>query len=221
MIDHTFNYKSYNKEETNNNRLYVISDDIKVPSVTTILDKTMKEEKRKGLQEWRKNVGEEKAQKVLNTSTKLGSIMHKNIEDHYTKEDTKPTGSPIAVMMSLSIIKHCRFEKVYGCEVSLHHSNLYAGTADCVALEDGHISIVDFKNSVTMKTEEMIEDYFLQLAAYAMAHDFMFQTNIKRGVIKMATQDGKFSEFEKKGLEFERFKTKWAERLEEYYNLAK
>lgn len=216
-----YQYKEYKREDGKTGRLYVIDDKVKVPSVTTILDATMPEKKRKILNDWRQRIGDKEADRVMRVSSTSGTAMHKSLEDYYLHETSPSNGSPIAIMMALSVINHCRFEEVYGCEVPLHYHDVYAGTADCVALEDGDLSIVDFKNSVSMKTEEMIEDYFLQLAAYAMAHDAMFNSNCNRGVIKMATQDGKFAEFEKKGSEFDIFKERWANRVKEYYEIAK
>lgn len=215
-----YTYKQYEREEHNGKRKYVIDSSTKIPSVTTIIEATMTEEKRNALFEWRKSIGDKAADKIMHTSASLGSTMHKNIED-YLIEKKKPIGSPITVMMTLSIINSLRFEVIYGCEVPLYHSNLYAGTADCVALEDGELSIIDFKNSVTMKSEEMIEDYFIQLAAYAMAHEYMFNDPCNRGCIKISSQDGKFAEYEKRGSEFDIFKTKWANRVKEYYESGK
>ena len=77
---------------------------------------------------------------------------------------------------------------------------------------------MDFKNSRQVKTREMIEDYFMQLAAYALSHNEMFSTNINRGVVMMATREGKYLEFVIEGDEFTHYETMWANKVCSYYD---
>jgi genome maintenance exonuclease 1 len=86
---------------------------------------------------------------------------------------------------------------------------------------------MDFKQSNKPKKREYISDYFLQLAAYAQAHDNMHGTEIDQGVILMACQpklqaDQTYStpeylEFEVTGDEFAHWKAEWNKRVELYY----
>jgi hypothetical protein len=56
------------------------------------------------------------------------------------------------------------------------------------------------------------------LAAYAQAHNKVYNTHIKGGVIMMATRDLKYIEFEITGLEFETACDKWSRRVEKFYS---
>jgi genome maintenance exonuclease 1 len=112
----------------------------------------------------------------------------------------------------------CNVDEVWGCEVGVYATGLYAGTADLIGKHKGVPSIMDFKNSRTEKSKEWIEDYFMQLAAYALAHNEMFGTDISKGVIMLATRDAKYQEFVIEGEEFVHYQTMWADKVSEYYS---
>ena len=76
---------------------------------------------------------------------------------------------------------------------------------------------MDHKQSNKLKKKEWIEDYFVQLVAYAEAHNIVHNTNIKKGVIFMCTADNIYQEFIIEGDEFQKYRNKWFEKLEEYY----
>jgi genome maintenance exonuclease 1 len=86
---------------------------------------------------------------------------------------------------------------------------------------------MDFKQSNKVKKREYIEDYFMQLAAYAAAHNETHGTNIETGVILMAVQpklleDGSYStpqylEFVVEDEEFAHWSNQWMKRVELYY----
>ncbi len=112
-------------------------------------------------------------------------------------------------------------DEVWGCEVQLYNSNLYAGTTDVVGLYKGVPHIVDFKQTNKPKRREWIEDYFLQLAAYAMAHDVIYGTCVDQGVILMCSKDGFFQKFTSNGGEFTRFKHKFLGKIDQFYQKKK
>ena len=143
--------------------------------------------------------------------------MHKNLENYILGNDM--SGSFMAQTLAKVIIKNglSKVNEVWGTEVSLYSTELYAGTTDLIGLHDGIPSIMDFKNSLKEKKLEWIEDYFLQLAAYALSHNEMHGTNIQRGVIMIATRDAKYQEFIIEGKEFERYETLWANKVCAYY----
>ena len=95
---------------------------------------------------------------------------------------------------------------------------MYAGQTDLVGVYDYENSIVDFKQSNKPKRKEWIEDYFLQLAAYAMAHNCVYESEITQGVILMCTPDKYFQKFQVKGREFIKYQHKFLERLDKYYS---
>ena len=107
----------------------------------------------------------------------------------------------------------------YGSEVMLHYPGLYAGSTDLVCLHNDMESIVDFKQSNRPKREEWIEDYFLQIAAYAMAHDYVYKSNIKQGVIMICTPDLYYQEFKVQDVDLKQYKHKFLKRLDMYHEL--
>ena len=86
-------------------------------------------------------------------------------------------------------------EEYYGSEVMLHYPGLYAGSTDLVCMHNGLETIVDFKQSNRPKKEEWVEDYYLQISAYAMAHDAYYGSEIRQGVIMICTPDLYYQEF--------------------------
>ncbi len=185
------------------------------PSVTTILSKT---KDMSFLKEWKKRIGEEKAEKIVKRSTRLGSGVHENLE-RYILEGAEPTGDIFTKAMTKKIIQNGlpKIDEIWGCEVSVYADGLYAGTTDAVGIHEGVPAIIDFKNARTFRKDEWIGDYKLQTAAYALAHDEMFGTDIKRGVIMLATQQGHYQEWIVEGDDFVTATEEWAKRVEDYY----
>lgn len=214
MITHKFDYKSYKREVVNGSRHYII-DDVPLPSVTTILSDTANKD---FLIEWRKRVGPDQATQITTVSATTGTHLHKNLENYVNGID-ELVGSPMSKIMFNLIKEHGMkyVDEVWGTEVPLYALGLYAGTTDLVGTWKGQPAIIDFKNSRRLKKKEWIEDYFLQLCAYAIAHNEMFNTEIKTGVILMATQNGEYQEFVIEGSEFDEYQYKWLDRLNQYF----
>ena len=189
LLQPKFNYKSLTRDESSGKRLYSCPDGSKVPSVTTILDKTKPAEAREALANWKKAVGEKKAQEITTEAAGRGTRMHKFLEDYIKGETLKESlTNPFAqqsLLMARKVIADGfpLVKEVWGSEVPLYFPGLYAGTTDCVGIHDGEESILDFKQSNKPKKIEWIDDYFLQLTAYALAHNEVHGTNIRKGVI--------------------------------------
>ena len=208
----------------------------KVPSVTTILDKTKSSESREALANWKKRVGEQQAQQITTEAANRGTRMHSYLETYVMMDDLKPLPSnpfahPSWFMAAEIILKGLgQVDEFWGVEVPVYYSGLYAGTTDCVGLWNGKPAIIDFKQSNRVKKREWIEDYFLQLAAYALAHDEMTGTEINQGVILMAVQPKlledqtyttpQYLEFVVADEEFAHWKNEWIKRVELYYLTA-
>jgi genome maintenance exonuclease 1 len=105
----------------------------------------------------------------------------------------------------------------FGSEVTLYYPGLYAGSTDLVGLHNGQESIIDFKQSNRPKRIDWIEDYFMQIAAYAMAHDYVHGSNIQQGVIMICTPDLYYQEFKIEGLQLRLWKHKFLIRLDQYF----
>jgi len=222
-IPDKFNYVGLHRETLNGERRYATPDGEKLPSVTTILDATKPEEKKKALYEWRKRVGEKQAQAITTEAAGRGTRMHKWLEN-YVKSGTtgEPGSNPYSIQshqMAQSIITQglSKCSEFWGTEVPLYFPKIYAGTTDLVGVHDGSPAIMDHKQSNKLKKREWIEDYFLQLAAYANAHNEVHGTNIRKGVIFMCTADNVYQEFIVEGTEFDDWTNRWFKRVEEYY----
>lgn len=218
-----FNYININRETINGERRYATPDGEKLPSVTTILDATKSEESKKALNEWRKRMGPKKAQEITTEAAGRGTRMHKWIEE-YIKTGTlgSPGSNPYSIQshqMAQSIISQGLFKcnEFWGTEVSLYFPKIYAGTTDLVGIHDGAEAIMDHKQSNKLKKREWIDDYFIQLTAYANAHNEVYGTNIRKGVIFMCTADNVYQEFIIEGDEFDQWSDRWFKRVEEYY----
>lgn len=233
MITQRYNYTPLDRTTIDGKRHYCLPDGNKVPSVTTILDKTKPKEAREALANWKARVGEQRAQQITTEAANRGTRMHAYLEHYVLQEDMKPLPSnpfahPSWFMAAEVILKGLsNVDEFWGVEVPLYYSGLYAGTTDCIGLWKGRPAIMDFKQTNKPKKREWIEDYFLQLAAYAAAHNEMHGTTIDQGVILMACQpkllpDGTYStpeymEFEVKPDEFAHWANEWMKRVELYY----
>ena len=107
----------------------------------------------------------------------------------------------------------------YGSEVTLFYPGLYAGSTDLVCNYKGLDTIIDFKQSNRPKKEEWIEDYYLQIAAYCMAHDYVYKSNIRQGMIMVCTPDLFYQEFGFTDHELRTWKHKFLKRLDMYHEL--
>ena len=108
-------------------------------------------------------------------------------------------------------------DEIWGTEITLYYPDLYAGACDLAGVYEGKQTILDFKQSNTRKKKEWITDYFLQLAAYATAHNQVYGTSINSGTILMCTKDNIFQKFSVSGQEFQRFMWDWLRRVDLYY----
>jgi genome maintenance exonuclease 1 len=234
MITQRYNYTPLDRTTVDGKRHYCLPDGSRVPSVTTILDRTKPQEKREALANWKKRVGEAKAQEITTEAANRGTRMHAYLETYVMSGDMKPLpNNPFAHpswFMAAEVIlqgMQPNITEYWGTEVPVYYSGLYAGTTDLLGMWKGRPAIMDFKQTNRPKKREWIEDYFLQLAAYAAAHNETHGTNIRDGVILMACQpkqllDGTYEkpqylEFEVTGSEFDHWSNEWMKRVELYY----
>ena len=208
------------REAIEGKRHYVIKTE-KLPSVTTILSATESAEKREALARWRESKGEEIATRIVDESAARGTAMHKILEKYILQQgyiDLTTVGQQ-AHNMAIRVIEQglCNVPEYYGTECTLYYPGLYAGQTDLVAKHKDDIAIIDFKQTNKPKKREWIDDYFLQLAAYAMAHNFVYKTSITKGVVMMCSKDNFYQEFVVEGEEFQKYKHNFLRRVDEYY----
>ena len=194
-----------------------------LPSVTTVLGKTQPKEKQESLDRWRQRVGLREAQRVTRDAAIRGTAMHKYLEDLMRGQrslDLTPLGIEATKMAKIIVdrgLNDC--SEIYGIEATLYYPGLYAGSVDLVAKYKDKVSIIDFKQTNKPKQREWIGDYFLQMAAYGMAHDAVYGTTIEQGIIMMCSKDGYYQQFMIEGDEFRQAKHNFLGRLDEFYSM--
>jgi len=223
-ISNLYEYPTTERMEVDGKRRYVIKGQTApLPSVTTILAATQSEEKKASLAAWRTRVGASEADHIRDTAAARGTVMHHILEGWIKDEphvDLTPVGQ-LAEKMAYQIWDNGitdKLNEIWGLEVTLYYPGLYAGATDLVGLYENVESIIDFKQSNKPKRREWIEDYKLQLAAYALAHNEIYGTNITKGVNLICTKDNYFQKFEFDGNEFRHAKFEWLRRVDQYYN---
>ena len=216
-----YTYPTSVRSLINGKRHYSI-DNRKLPSVTTILSATQSDEKRQSLANWRAREGATRANKIMNEAAVRGTSMHTYLEAYVKGTghlDLTQTGLQANTMAQQIIEKGLGdLEEVWGQEVTLYYPDLYAGATDLVGIYNGAESIVDYKQTNKPKRREWIEDYFVQLAAYAMAHNQVYDTKIQSGVILMCSKDGFFQKFEVSDQEFQGYMHTFLKKIDQYYN---
>jgi genome maintenance exonuclease 1 len=193
----------------------------KLPSVTTILSATQSEEKRQSLAKWKARLGDQAADRVRDIAALRGTAMHTYLEAYVRgtgHRDLTSVGKEAEPMAQRIISEGLSgLDEIWGSEVVLYYPDLYAGATDVVGIYNGRESIVDFKQSNKPKRREWIDDYFIQLGAYAMAHNFIYDTHIQSGVILMCTKDKLFQKFEVSDKEFVGYQHAFLKRVDQYY----
>jgi genome maintenance exonuclease 1 len=224
MLLQKYNYTSINRTTIDGKRHYCLPDGGAVPSVTTILDRTKSEESKQALNNWKKRVGTAQAQAITTEAASRGTRMHKWLETYVKDGDMGLPGSNPFSQQSHAMANIIVFEglannvsEFWGVEVPVYYSGLYAGTTDCIGIWKGKPAILDFKQTNKPKKREWIDDYFIQLAAYALAHNNTHGTDIKTGVILMCSANNEYQEFVIEEDEFEMWTQEWLKRVELYY----
>ena len=219
-----FIYPTSTRALINGKRHYSI-DNRKLPSVTTILSATQSEEKRQSLANWRARLGSGAADKVMSDAAARGTSMHTYLEAYI-----KGTGHMDLTKLGLQANTMAQrvieaglgdLGEVWGTEVTLYYPDLYAGATDIVGIYNGRESIIDFKQTNKPKKREWIGDYFIQLGAYAMAHNYVYRTKIQSGIILMCSKDKLFQKFEVSDKEFVDCQHAFLRKVDEYYRNQK
>jgi hypothetical protein len=237
MYNPKYQYQALSRTTQEGARLYQTPEGQRVPSVTTVLDKTKPEEKKLALEAWRRRVGVENAQKITTEAASRGTRMHTYLE-HYVKtgeikeRGTNPFGWASHAMAEVVIQEGLKnVDEFWGVEIPLYFPKLYAGTTDGCGIHLGEESILDYKQTNKEKKRDWIEDYFLQLVAYSLCHNEVYGTNIRKGVILMCVKPETdamgnvlskplYQEFVLEGSEYDKYVDLWWRRLEQYYLIS-
>jgi len=189
------------------------------PSVTTILSKTKDQT---GLNAWKARVGEQEAQRIVTEAAGVGTALHNNLEKFLAGEKRVPGNNLVHVQankMADIIIENgiADVDDVWGIEQGLYYPEMYSGTTDLCGVYKGNPAIMDFKQTNKPKRKEWVDDYYLQMAAYATAHNKVYGTDIREGHIFMCSRDLQYQQFDLWPDEFDYWADQWLDRVAEYY----
>ena len=228
LLIQKYDYANISRKQVNGKRLYETPDGDAVASVTTILDAT---KDKTHLIAWRKRVGETKAQEIVTEAAGVGTRMHKYLEDYIdTGEWPTPGGNPFAIKahrMAEEIRNQALVDvdEIWGSEVNLYMPKMYAGTTDLVGQYKGNPCIMDFKQTNKPKKQEWVIDYYLQMVAYAEAHNEIYGTNIREGHVFMCSRGDDsmelggetYQQFDLWPHEYDEWRNEWYNRVYQYY----
>ena len=218
-----FNYPKTSRSIEDGYRKYLLGEN-KLPSVTTILGATKSEEEKAALANWKERVGIKEANRIKTEASSRGTSMHSYIEDYLRgriNESFFESNEQYKNMAKEIIEKGIKgkIDEIYGMEETLYYPEKYAGTADLICKYQGHDVLIDFKQSNRPKKSDYIQDYFLQLGAYTLAHDVVHGTKMKAGIILLCTVDNLFQEFKIEGAELEMYQNLFLGRVKKFYEI--
>ena len=217
-----FTYPKSMRSMVSGSRMYAVNQQ-KLPSVTSILQATQSEEKKASLANWKARVGVAEANRIKNDASSRGTSMHGFLEKYLLgqlnlellEEENK------SKKMADEIIEQGikgKLSEIWGTEATLYYPGKYAGTCDAVGVYEEQETIIDFKQSNKPKKEEWIEDYYLQLGAYSLAHNVVHNSNITQGIVLLCTVDNLFQDFRIQGSKLEEYQNKFLEKVEQFYH---
>tara|TARA_Y100000591_G_scaffold95096_1_gene80529 strand:- start:72 stop:755 length:684 start_codon:yes stop_codon:yes gene_type:complete len=218
-----FNYPRTVRSLEDGIRKYDINNE-KLPSVTSVLSATKSQEELASLELWRQRVGAINANKIKKEASTRGSALHAYVEDWLRGRinDSFFESAEQYKSMANQIIKNGikgRLTEIWGVECNLYYPQKFGGQADIIGIYDNVETIIDLKQANKPKKESFIQDYFLQVAAYSLAHNFVYKTQISQGVILMCTVDNFYQEFKIQNDVLEMYQNLFLGRLKKFYEL--
>jgi genome maintenance exonuclease 1 len=212
-----FHYPELERVEDESGRRYQTPSGL-LWSVTTILDYTKSEESRRKLADWEARTGHAEALRIKDDAAEVGTHLHLVVDTLLHDKPLPPAKTWLAALgyeLGYRLVNQYfpHLSEAWGSEVRLYYPKKYAGTTDLVGVYRGNPAIIDLKQSLKPKRRGWIEDYFHQLAAYALAHDTLYGTNITHGYVLIGVQNGETQEFSTSGNEFARYKEDWKARV--------
>ena len=217
-----FSYPKSMKSLINGSRHYAVNQE-KLPSVTSILQATQSEEKKASLANWRARVGAVEANRIKNEASSRGTSMHSFLEKYLLGQlnlellEIENKSKKMADEIIEQGIKN-KLSEIWGTEATLYYPGKYAGTCDAVGIYEGQETIIDFKQSNKPKKEEYVDEYYHQLAAYSLAHNVVYNSNITQGIVLLCTVDNLFQDFRIQGKKLEEYQNKFLKKVEQYYH---
>jgi hypothetical protein len=217
-----FLYPNSMRSMVSGSRMYAVNQE-KLPSVTSILQATQSEEKKASLANWKARVGTTEANRIKNDASSRGTSMHNFLEKYLLGQlnlellEEENKSKKMADEIIDQGIKN-KLSEIWGTEATLYYPGKYAGTCDAVGVYEEKETIIDFKQSNKPKKEEWIEDYYLQLGAYSLAHNVVYNSKITQGIVLLCTVDNLFQDFRIQGEKLEKYQNKFLEKVEQFYH---
>lgn len=180
-------------------RYYTLpSSNKKLVSITSVISHYKKD----FFNQWRKRVGEEKANQITQRATSRGTDTHTLIEDYLLNRDLSEVQPISKYLFDYAKSTLNRINNIHCLEGSLYSEILgVAGSVDTIAEFDGELAVIDYKTSKEPKPIEWIEGYFVQTMFYGMAYYEMTGTRIKKLVIIMTCENGECVVYEERDLD--------------------
>ena len=217
-----YSYPSSTRAIVNGSRHYSM-DGFNLPSVTTILAATKSEEDKAAIAAWKERVGHREAERIKNEASSRGNSMHSYIEQFLLgkmnldllEEDNH--SKRMAEEIIDSGLKD-KLSEIWGAEATVYYPGKYAGAADCIGIYENKETVIDFKQSNKPKKDEWIDDYYLQCAAYSLAHNKVHGSNITQAAILLCTKDNIFQRFIVEGERLINYQNQFMEKVEQFYS---
>lgn len=184
-------------DESNHTHIYLTPDGKKFRSVTTMINRTRPKADKKKLSDWREREGEQVADYIMTTATKIGTEAHELNENYIRMITGNRNYSLLAQAHHEKFVPYLnKITTIYGIEAKLFSNEMaLAGTADLIADYGGKLSIIDYKTKRSKQKREWIADYFLQTTAYARMWKELTGQEIEQLVILISSEQGTFQEF--------------------------
>jgi genome maintenance exonuclease 1 len=184
-------------EETGK-RHYALEDGTVFPSVTTVLSELPS----KGLDAWRKRLGEKEANKKSQHGSNRGTALHAALEQYVRNETPTITHPVVRSLYNQVRATFNAFDNARLIETGLYSRRLFmAGTPDYIGDWNGILSVVDLKTSTKPKQEKYIWSYYCQVAAYAVMYEELFGVRPEQGVIVVAVEESPTPQLFKKPID--------------------
>ena len=218
-----FSYPKSMRSMVNGSRHYSVNQE-RLPSVTSILKATESEEKKSSIANWKARVGVAEANRIKIDASNRGTSMHTFLEKYLLGQlnlDLLEQDDDKSKKMADEIIEKGikdKLSEIWGTEATLYYPGKYAGTCDACGVYEGQETIIDFKQSNKPKKEEWIEDYYLQLGAYSLAHNVVYNSRITQGIVLLCTVDNLFQDFKIQGKKLQEYQNKFLEKVEQFYH---
>ncbi len=186
------------------------------PSITTVLGAQSKQ----GILEWKKRVGEDVANHISNQAATRGTAVHNMVEDHLNNinvDEVEKYKKQFLPRMMFNVLKPelIKINNIRLQEAAMYSSDYtVAGRVDCIGEYDGVLSVIDFKTSTKEKSEDWIENYFVQGSAYSQMYKEHFGEEVPQIVILITTEQGTTQVFKKNPYDY---LEKLKQYVEEFY----